>query len=356
MKVKSRGGNVSHTRGRRRAGILIALTAAIAAACAPPPEGDGKTVILSYNVQNLFDAEFDGSEYEEFIPGRSWGPELYHLRLHGLSEVIRNSSPPPDIVLLQEVEDADVLEDLCSTYLPEYGYTHRIVGGPEESATQVALLTHLPVVAVRTHAPPVGDHPVRNILEARVRLGGGDLILFGNHWKSRSGGGEEGDRGGELRRRTARMLRLRLEGVLREEPTARILLAGDFNCEPSSGDGGGSRPLALGESAETIPVTESLPVEGGVEGVDGFPRFFSPWALAEEGGSYRYQGRWERIDAFYLSPALLSAPGPRFEEFRLHRWEALRNREGEPLRWIREFETGFSDHLPILLILDNDGA
>lgn len=351
----------------RRFGHAAALLlgAFLTVGCSPPPSGDGKTVILSYNVQNIFDAEHDGSEYDEFIPGRRWSEELYHLRLHGLSEVIRNTTPPPDVVLLQEVEDRGVLEDLCTVYLPEYGYSQRITGGPEESATQVGLLTHLPVVEVRRHAPPVHDHPLRNILEVSLLIGRNELILLGNHWKSRAGGDEgESNPGGELRIQTARMVRLRLEDIFSERPRAKVILAGDFNSEPAGGTADFAPPLVLTESpgnggvggAENVPVTERTDTavfEVGSSESAVIP-FFSPWGLEEAGGSYRYRGSWERIDAFYLSPSLLAPPGPLFEQFMVHPWKELRSREGEPLRWIQELQSGYSDHLPLILTLDNE--
>lgn len=308
--------------------------------CAPPPVGDGRTAILSYNVQNIFDAELDGSEYEEFR--EHWSEELYHLRLQGLSEVIRRTSPPPDVVVLQEIEDETVLEDLCTIYLSEYGYAQRIVGGPVESATQVGLLTHLPVSEVRRHSPPRGDHPLRNVLEVRLGSAGEEFLLFVNHWKSRSGGGAS------LRRETARMVRLRLDALREEEPEVRILLAGDFNSEPVPPEEDPEAPLLLnGSSAGFLEVSDRLSTA-----VSG--RLYTPWELVPEKGSYLYAERWERIDAFYLSSTLLKGPGLQFESFAVHPWEELRTREGAPRRWIKELESGYSDHLPILLVLASD--
>lgn len=328
------------------AGVFLSLLSFLvlfSSGCAPPPEGDRKTVILSYNVQNIFDAELDGSEYEEFREG--WSDSLYHVRLERLSKVIRQTSPPPDLVVLQEVEDRDVLDELCTVYLSEYGYSYRIVGGPEESATQVGLLTHLPVLEVRRHAPPEGDHPLRNVLEVRVDLGGEELVILGNHWKSRAGGGDEGRR---LRRETARMVRLRLDALLSRDPQLPIVLAGDFNSEAVAHWVDSEAPLLLDvDRPDAIPVSESL----SGSAAEGF--FFSPWELAPGEGSYYYRELWERIDAFYLSPALAGETGPHFESFSVHPWRELRHSDGTPLRWITDLETGFSDHLPILLVIAN---
>ena len=145
------------------------------------------------------------------------------------------------------------------------------------------------------------------------------------------------------------MVRLRLDALLAADPRLPIVLAGDFNSEAVSPSVDPEAPLLLqGESPGAIPVSESLSgsVAGGL--------FFSPWELAPGEGSYYYRDRWERIDAFYLSPVLAAPGGPRFESFAVHPWRELRHSDGTPLRWITDLESGYSDHLPILLVIANE--
>ncbi|MFW6214771.1 MAG: endonuclease/exonuclease/phosphatase family protein [Alkalispirochaetaceae bacterium] len=308
--------------------------------CAMPSQGDGNLVILNYNVQNIFDTEVDGSEYEDF---RNVSDKVFHHRLDNLSEVIRRTTPAPDIVVLQEVEDEDVTAELLDTYLPEYGYSQVHFSGPGASATQVALLTHLPVTRVVTHAPPVKEYPLRNVLEVEVESSAGPLILLANHWKSRRDGGEE------LRLATASMVKHRLEAIAEQRPEAQLILVGDFNSEPAAAGGGQGEPILLHrENPEGLAVTERIGEAG--TGARLWP-LYSPWGVAEEPGSYFYAGQWERIDAFYLSGSLLEPPGLRLAEFRVHPWEELRLGEGRPMRWIEDLGTGYSDHLPLILVL-----
>ena len=331
--------------------VLVLSALIFLCSCGPPPQGDGKIVILSYNVQNLFDAEHNGSEYEEFLPQNGWSERTYHLRLEKLGEVIRKTSPPPDVVVLQEIENENVLDDLCSIYLPEYRYAHRIAGGPRSSATQVGLMTHLPLSRVHRHAPARTDHPLRNILEARLTLPEGELLIIINHWKSRCGSSDEG---AGLRVATSRLLRLRLDAICADGRGRRVVIAGDFNCEPRRRTDSTEHPFVLDEECSSLlPVTERLGAAlsaGRGRRTSLFP-LFSPWGVATEEGSYCYDGRWERIDAFYLSPSLLGEEGLRFDSFRVHPWGELRLGNGSPKRWISEMESGFSDHLPIVLVL-----
>ena len=76
-------------------------------------------VVLSYNVENLFDTiNAPGFKDEDFTPGgiKNWTWDRYTKKLEALSKVI--SSVPgkemPAIIGLAEVENRSVLEDLVS--------------------------------------------------------------------------------------------------------------------------------------------------------------------------------------------------------------------------------------------------
>ena len=60
--------------------------------------------IASYNVENLFDLHFDGSEYKEYIPNTKhlWNEKNYTIKLNNTLRVINDLNA--DILLLQEIE------------------------------------------------------------------------------------------------------------------------------------------------------------------------------------------------------------------------------------------------------------
>jgi len=69
--------------------------------------------VASYNVENLFDAAYQGTEYEEYIPGRhNWTKRMAQIKLDRTAEVICDLDA--DIIALQEVENESVFNALQS--------------------------------------------------------------------------------------------------------------------------------------------------------------------------------------------------------------------------------------------------
>lgn len=67
--------------------------------------------IATYNVENLFDATFQGSEYEEYIPGRhNWNARMVEIKLNHTAEVICDLDA--DVLGLQEIENSDIFRQL----------------------------------------------------------------------------------------------------------------------------------------------------------------------------------------------------------------------------------------------------
>jgi len=148
------------------------------------------------------------------------------------------------------------------------------------------------------------------------------------------------------------------------DPAAELVVCGDLNESPDEYARAGKRyPTAL------MSVEE---LEGGAEGESpaaarpgrllvastaalAVPRFgenvlYSPWA--ESGGySYSFRGSRDRIDNFLLSPGLLDGAGLAFKSFAAVKASFLVDGEGNPLAWPGSGATGYSDHLPILLVL-----
>mgnify|MGYP000576370030 FL=1 len=68
--------------------------------------------IASYNVENLFDLQYNGSEYKEYIPNTSslWNKKNYLIKLKNISRVINDLNA--DVLVLQEIESLNVLLSL----------------------------------------------------------------------------------------------------------------------------------------------------------------------------------------------------------------------------------------------------
>jgi endonuclease/exonuclease/phosphatase family metal-dependent hydrolase len=149
--------------------------------------------VATYNVENLFDASIQGTEYDEFIPGKhNWTKRMVEIKLDHTAEVICDLDA--DILGLQEIENHIIFETLVKR-LKRVGcaYRYSAITHKKGSSIQVALLSRFPIRNKRdlevSYAPRV-----RNILEAEVDIGGRSLTFFVNHWKSKSRKGYESKR------------------------------------------------------------------------------------------------------------------------------------------------------------------
>ncbi len=359
--------------------VLSLLILPAAARAQSGPANPGSVTILAYNVENLFDAVSDGTEYPEFNPARGkWDDHRYHLRLENTARVIRAAvSGGPDIVVFEEIENRNVLRTLADRYLAGLGYRTMAMVPVPRSATNVGVLSRFPVTDVRAHEVYTGPgHPLRNILELHIDCGGTPLVLFACHWKSKSGGAEQTEDGRLL---AARIIVNRMREILAADPSADVVVAGDLNENVDEYERvGGAYQTAIiavdGNGAPLPPFPARFIQESifAVHSPAELSRYapsdasttapmvlFSPWgssAAAGGEGSYWYRGDWETIDQFLLSPGLFDLSGFVFDSFRVAAPDFALNRLGHPASWESSRAKGYSDHLPILLTLSRRRA
>ena len=303
-------------------------------------------VILSYNCENLFDDVDQGSEYPEYDPSAGkWSSEAYLGKLAALAAAIRSSGREPDLLLLQEVENRTCLKRLCDDFLPLGGYDFVAAPLAEGAAIQTAVASRIPVVDLKVHRAG-GSAGERNILEIRLAPGGEEIVLFNNHWKSRRGGTEETE--GE-RIRSALLLRRRIDELASREPELPVLAAGDFNEDPW--ESGADYPRALLAEELAAAAAPVLKITALPEPQDAAACLISSWPGIPGGGSYYYGGRWQRIDNFFWTSSLSDGSGWEVDEFFLVDDPKLLSNEGLPLRYSPTSFTGYSDHLPLGLVL-----
>jgi len=175
--------------------------------------------IATYNVENLFDMNDDGNEYEEYIPNTSWGwnDAMYRIKLRNTAKVIHDIGA--DIIGLQEIESETALKDLKAE-LNRQGlyYQYYAFARAKNTTVAVALLSRYPITSALSRS--IGAHRAfRDILEVKVDIKGKPLRLFVNHWKSKSGPES-------MRIQSAKVLKKRLNELDVNEP---YVLMGDFN-------------------------------------------------------------------------------------------------------------------------------
>ena len=288
--------------------------------------------LLTWNTENLFDDQKDGQEYPEFDPEKGWGQKEYWSRLEACAQVITHGGPGrPDIILLQELENAGVLETLRTRFLDPGEYSYGLLIPDSRSRVNVGILSRWPMVNSGVLTPEDPGQGGRPILEVRVKTPQGDLVVFNNHWKSRIPDIRSTE---PLREVTAKLLSRRMSQLKAQGQP--FIAAGDFNTYPRPGFSG-----ALGFGAEGVL--------GLSPGREAGALVWDAWSLSSEKGSYFYQGQWEPLDHF-----LLGEPEKGFSSvgFQVLRPERMVNSQGHPVPWSVRNPRGVSDHLPLWLAVE----
>lgn len=342
--------------------------------------------VLVYNVENLHDA--DGvAVYDDYQPA-------VYTKVHALTK-LRNiaavvakfdEGKGPDVILFQEIEidhtpgktapdytailkrhaGTTIDKMLGAGFTPEIGdlpaealvlkacadrgltgYTV-VTGGDQDApssdpldrpAVKTVVFTRFPVKAVHTY-PTLR---ARNILEVALDVDGHPLTVFNNHWKSGAGDAKTEP----VRVENARVLRQRLDELLKADPNADILIGGDLNSHYNQK----RRYRALKETA----LNDILGSQGNELALRGTARdLYNLWfELPEaERGSDTYKGEWGTLMHLLVTRGLYDQAGVRYVDnsFAVAKFPGLNaDAAGLPVRWSAEGEggRGFSDHFPI---------
>ncbi len=269
----------------------------------------------------------------------------------------------PDILCLQEIENQQVLADLAERF-GRGAYAYWAIGGPQNGVIHSGVLSRFPIVALRTHAvlDAWGFGPMRDILEVEVKCGDfGNIILFVCHWKSKMEGAKETE---PARRASAALLVDRIRMIEAEQPGVPIIVCGDFNESPDEylrikrAYPTGIMPLGLGSqssSPEGAPLYASNSWEELKRASTNTAQvaLYNVWSETPSGFSIAYKESREQFDSFFLNAACRDGVGIEFKEFRVADAPELFAEDGTPLEW--RGSQGFSDHLPVQLLLGSEG-
>lgn len=242
--------------------------------------------IVFWNVENCFDYKDSGysaSDAEFSSRGtRHWTRKRFEAKTAAIGKTLLWAGLP-DIVGVAEVENAFVLKSLCRRDVLrkyDYGYVH--FDSPDPRGIDVGLLYRRDRIRILKAYPlPVEMEGkrlnTRDILYAcAIDLTCGDTLhLFVNHHPSKYGGKQSGDR-----RIAAMRTLVRSIDSLLTRPGTSIVAMGDFNDGPSGPAFGMIDSSLVNLGRELI---EASPTKGNV-------------------GTIRYNGNWELIDNFLVSP------------------------------------------------------
>jgi endonuclease/exonuclease/phosphatase family metal-dependent hydrolase len=339
-----------------------------------PPLPDTLTVAF-YNVENLFDFNLDGTEYDEFKPGwYGWTEEMQRKKLENTAQVV--AAIGTDIIGLCEIENANVLKEL-QDQLDRMGspYPYAAAADAPGSATVTALISRFPI-------REKFDYPVdksRPILEAVIARGGDEFRVFVNHWPSKR-------HRESTRLAAAEVLRRRVDQL---PPGTDYVILGDLNSNhdeyatfhtagfnDTEGRTGINHVLRTvtclrGDTGQPDNVSAGAAVPGRPPCLSPY-RFFckgelpacgdchyNPWMEIAEGErrSYVFRGANQTIDHILLPPSMFDTLGYSYlrGSFEVFTWDGRLLKDNVPYRWQMVFRgkqryhvgKGYSDHLPV---------
>lgn len=314
---------------RRICAVLAGLLFFLSNICGED-KGDGLCIIF-WNLENFFDY-FDnggGESDNEFSSGgpRHWTKKRFNAKSNAIAKAVlwigERYGRMPDAIGLAEVENRFTLWKLTEeTALRKLGYGIVHYESPDRRGIDVALLYRKETFSLigskplRIEASMNGDTlRTRDILLVNLSHAGKELAILVNHHPSKYGGGDT-----DWRREAATARMKAAADSLAGLGIVNIISAGDFNDTPENVDSGNLVNLAA--------------------------------PLADKGeGSIRFNGKWELIDMFMVSPSL--APLSEMEIVKvpfLMTWDNT-HPGYRPLRTYLgpRYTGGVSDHCPIVL-------
>ncbi len=313
------------------------------------------TVVGFYNLENLFDTiNTPGVEDEEFTPEgpKLWNGERYYHKLHNMAMVISQigTSVNPDgiaVLGISEIENEGVVKDLLaqpSIKDRHYKFVH--YDSPDKRGIDVALVYNPKYFepykssSHRLHVDKLKDFRTRDQLLVEGTLAGDTVHIIVNHWPSRYGGEK---RSRWLRNAAADLSRKIADSILQVNPNARIIMMGDLNDDPTN------------ES-----LIKHMKANGKIDKLKK-DDFFNPmWELNKKGyGSLAWHDSWNLFDQIVMSQSLLGKDYThlKFLKAAVYRKPFLLNNSGRykgyPYRTFvgNTFQGGYSDHLPVYVVL-----
>ncbi len=305
-----------------------------------------------YNVENLFDTIDDPRTFDgEYLPDsfRQWNTDRYFNKLNQLAKVITSfeNEKTPDFLGLCEVENRLVIEDLLKTdALKDKGYeivhyeSSDVRGIDVAGIYKPSKLTLIESGKQWVNLSEYGEI-TRDILWVKMKSNDGSIFYFlVNHWPSRRGGLAESE---PKRMIAATALKMLKDSLLELEPTANLVVMGDFNDEP-----------------DNKSILETLGTSGDANKISNTQLFNAMSALNDaQKGSYCFRGTWNMLDQIMINDQLLDNKSWEYtrNSAKIMDYDWLKQQDGNykgfPLRTFggKNYLAGYSDHFPVSVVL-----
>lgn len=260
--------------------------------------------VVFYNVENLFDWMNDPLvNDEEFLPGssRKWTQYRFEDKAGNLFKVLAGIGgfEFPDIIGLAEVENSYVLNYLTNrTPMKKFpvGIIHRDSEDPRGIDAcilyRIDKLKPIRQEFIKIRHRNGYIEKTRDIVYASLQTKNKEVLhVFVNHWPSR-GGGEMKTQ--QKRILAAAILKQKTDSLLKADPSARIIIMGDFNDEPYN--------------TSILKVLQARTPEKQISATGLYnlsAQFFKTYGT----GTLKYKGKWSVFDQIIVSGALLEKKG-----------------------------------------------
>jgi len=311
--------------------------------------------IATYNVENLFDANFQGTEYKEYIPGKhNWNQRMVDIKLNHTAEVICDLDA--DILGLQEIENNIIFEALRKR-LKRVGceYRYGAITHKNGAPIQVALFSRFPIIGQKELAVSYSPF-VRNILEVEVEIEGNPLTLFVNHWKSKSRKGVESKRikYAKTLQKRIHFLQAKKEyiilGDLNSNYNAHLTL--DERIDDTNGRTGIGDVLQTTINNKLAQKHQILKAQKGTH--------YNAWQEVpfKYRWSHKFYGNKSTLDHILLPSSMFDHKGIDYvnNSFKVFKASYLFTKKGYINGWRykngKHMAKGYSDHLPIYALFD----
>ena len=311
--------------------------------------------VATYNVENLFDMVYQGSEYKEYIPHKhNWNEAILKIKLHHIAEVICDVDA--DIIGLQEIENQAILTRLRQT-LQSVGcaYAYHAITHKKGATIQVAILSRFLVIQHKDIE--VSTIPkVRNILAVEASIEGHSLMLFVNHWKSLAYQGYE-----SKRIVYAKALMKRIDSLSSRQ---EYIIMGDLNSDYNAyltlskklDDSHGK--TALNDILKTKIDKKLVSEEDMLSPKDRIHYDLWNELKVSKRWSYRYYSKKSSLDHILLESKMFDGKGIDYinNSFKVYKARYLFTKKGYINSWKykkhKHRGKGYSDHLPLVASFD----
>lgn len=339
---------MSHARLVILSFVVVALCCCLPGCIRPTdaPTGPSATTIrvLSYNVENAFDDRVDGTEYSDYSSSSNYyADRLWQVKIEHVHDVLE-AAGRPQVAGLIEVEN-EHMASMVLDAVQDLGYRSMAVTSGD-SVTQCVLISSFPIHDVESLPTSRG---VRDVLVASLDVAGTPLYVLVNHWKAKDSGETE-----SLRIKSAHVVRDKIDLLLRQDPSADVVVIGDFNSTEDEGSVTGN----------TTGINDVLGTTGDRTSVmaPASRSLYEPWfeMPVSQRGSAIHGSKWQSLDHILMSPGLfdrtgLSYDAGSFDAFRapfLLSYQRAADGRPVPNRWQesgnQHGSDGYSDHLPVI--------